>query len=180
MKHHLFALIGSLLVTFLLTGCPKKDDSLSPEHTIAGSSSTNREDWINETDASYAEGLVPREASGFEGKVPHNTYASVYFQFDNYAIGSSERNTLSQVAEFMKQNPSELILLEGYCDWHGTTEYNLALGDKRAVTVKNYLTDLGISPSRIDTVSKGSLEATPNLDKAAAAKDRRVDIVVMK
>jgi peptidoglycan-associated lipoprotein len=70
--------------------------------------------------------------------------------------------------------------VEGHCDWYGTAEYNLALGDRRAESVSNYLGTLGITPLRIDKLSKGSLEATSGLSKAQASEDRRADLILLK
>jgi peptidoglycan-associated lipoprotein len=70
-------------------------------------------------------------------------------------------------------------LLEGHCDWRGTAEYNLGLGDRRANAAKKYLLSLGVAADRLESVSKGSLEASKNADDATMAKDRRVDLVVV-
>jgi len=174
-----YSILMSLGVLIALTGCPKKRP-LTPQSTVMGSNSQNREDWINAQDASLAEGLVERDASSMDARQPGHVFSSVYFDFDNFSIKSTEREALSQLVRYLNQNPQQIVLLEGHCDWYGTTEYNLTLGDKRAVTVKSYLVDMGITPNRLETLSKGSLEATPNLDKAQAAKDRRVDIIMMK
>lgn len=172
---------GFTALALCLSGCPKKTDQPNPSDTVMGAGAAgNREDWINETDASMAEGLMLRDGGLFDGKMPHSVYASIFFEFDNFSLKAAERENLSRVADYLKQNPSATILLEGHCDWHGTTEYNIALGDKRAVVVKDYLTELGVSSDRMETLSKGSLEATFNLDKVQAGKDRRVDILLLK
>ena len=72
------------------------------------------------------------------------------------------------------------MLIEGYCDWKGTPAYNKSLGDRRATTVKAYLTDLGGDPLRIATVSIGDESAIPNADGAQAKLDRRAAFVVTK
>jgi len=179
MNRFSYSILMSLGVLIGLTGCPKKRP-LTPQSTVMGSNSQNREDWINAQDASLAEGLVERDASLMDARQPGHVFSSVYFDFDNFSIKSTEREALGQLVRYLNQNPQQIVLLEGHCDWYGTTEYNLTLGDKRAVTVKSYLVDMGIAPNRLETLSKGSLEATPNLDKAQAAKDRRVDIIMMK
>lgn len=175
-----FYTIVVILLSFCLSGCPKKE-SPSPSDTVLGKNmSSNREDWINETDASISEGLMPRDASFMEGKTPQHVQASVFFDFDHFNLKPNERDHLAQVSQYLKQNPTITVLLEGHCDWHGTVEYNLALGDKRASVVRDYLENLGIQHQRMETLSKGSLEATPHLDKQQAAKDRRVDVLVMQ
>jgi peptidoglycan-associated lipoprotein len=81
--------------------------------------------------------------------------------------------------EYLDQNPTYRLLLEGHCDWRGTAEYNLGLGDRRANAAKRYLATLA-SPDKIETLSKGSLDAEQNGDDAARARDRRVEIVILK
>ncbi len=104
----------------------------------------------------------------------------VYFGFDSSAIPQAERGKLQQAAEYLEANPSMALLIEGHCDWYGTAEYNLALGDRRAESASNYLGTLGITPLRIDKLSKGSLEATTGLSKSEAAEDRRADLILLK
>jgi peptidoglycan-associated lipoprotein len=72
------------------------------------------------------------------------------------------------------------VLLEGHCDWRGTAEYNLGLGDRRANAAKKYLLSLGVAQDKVEVLSKGSLDAAKNADDATAAKDRRVEIVILK
>ena len=82
--------------------------------------------------------------------------------------------------DYLAKNPNQKLLLEGHCDWRGTAEYNLSLGDRRASAVKKYLLSLGVVADKLETLSKGSLEAAKNGDDASMAKDRRVDLVVSK
>lgn len=110
-----------------------------------------------------------------EGVLP-----SVYFGFDSSAISASERSKLQQAADYLEENPSHGLLIEGHCDWYGTAEYNLALGDRRAESASNYLGTLGITPLRIDKLSKGDLEATSGLSKTESSKDRRADLILLK
>jgi peptidoglycan-associated lipoprotein len=80
----------------------------------------------------------------------------------------------------MQSNVNARLLIEGYCDWKGTPEYNKSLGDRRATTVKNYLIELGGDSNRIDTVSIGDETAIPNADNTQARLDRRAAFVVTK
>jgi peptidoglycan-associated lipoprotein len=104
----------------------------------------------------------------------------VYFGFDSNFIEESQRKTLQKAAEYLLDNPDLDLLVKGMCDWYGTEEYNLALGDLRANSVANYLEDLGIDPIRINTVSTGSLEAQIGLSKTNSRKDRRADLILLK
>ena len=105
---------------------------------------------------------------------------SIYFGFDSSSVGASERSKLQQAAEYLEQNPEHHLLVEGHCDWHGTSEYNLVLGDRRANSIGDYLDTLGITPGRIEKLSKGSLEATSGLSRELSSQNRRGDLIVLK
>ena len=89
------------------------------------------------------------------GTPASNPLQYIYFDFDRYDLRADARETLKQNAAWLKQNPSTTVQIEGHCDERGTTEYNLALGAKRAQTAKDYLTTLGISVQRLSTISYG-------------------------
>ena len=105
---------------------------------------------------------------------------AVYFDFDKSNIKAGERPKLEAAAQYLKDNPTHRVLLEGHCDWRGTAEYNLGLGDRRASAAKQFLSGLGVAADKTETLSKGSLDATKNADDATAAKDRRVELVVIR
>ena len=79
----------------------------------------------------------------------------VYFDFDSYDLRADARATLKANAEWLKNNPSARVEIEGHCDERGTNEYNLALGAKRAQAAKDYLATLGIPAERLSTISYG-------------------------
>jgi len=105
---------------------------------------------------------------------------SVYFQFDRSAVEGKEKAKVDAAVKWLKENADKRMLLEGHCDWRGTAEYNLGLGDRRANAVKKYLETLGIDPKRLEILSKGSTDAKQQGTAADWAKDRRVDFVVLK
>ncbi|MBA4137112.1 MAG: flagellar motor protein MotB [Opitutus sp.] len=105
---------------------------------------------------------------------------AVYFDFDRSAVKPSERPKVQAAVKWLNENADKRMLLEGHCDWRGTAEYNLGLGDRRANSVKKYLESLGIDPKRLEILSKGSVEAKQTGGDAEWAKDRRVDFVVLK
>ena len=80
---------------------------------------------------------------------------TVFFDFNSSALRSDTRGVLEANAEFLKANGSVEVQVEGHCDERGGVQYNLALGEKRAKAVKNYLVNLGVSSSRITTISLG-------------------------
>ena len=104
---------------------------------------------------------------------------TVYFDYDRYDLTESARRTLLRNSEYLRANHSIRILVEGNCDERGTAEYNQALGENRALAVREYLTQLGISPSRIDVISYGEQRpAVEGLSESAHAKNRRADFKV--
>ena len=79
----------------------------------------------------------------------------IYFGFNKYNISNDSAEILNLQAEWLKSDPSINIIVEGHCDERGTREYNLALGERRANAVKNYLVKQGIAANRIKTISYG-------------------------
>ena len=79
----------------------------------------------------------------------------IYFDFDKSFIREDSKPALRKAADYMKKNPDVKIRIEGNCDERGTSEYNMALGDRRATSAKKYLTSLGIDAGRLSTVSYG-------------------------
>ena len=79
----------------------------------------------------------------------------VFFGYDQYNLSSAAQNTLRAQAAWLRKFPNVSVTVEGHCDERGTREYNLALGDRRANSVKDYLVSQGIAPSRIATISYG-------------------------
>ena len=86
-----------------------------------------------------------------DGTVP----AKIYFDYDSYLLDSIAEGTLDLQVTWMDQNPSKYILIEGHCDERGTREYNLALGERRANAVREYLASMGIAEDRLNIVSYG-------------------------
>jgi len=104
----------------------------------------------------------------------------VYFDFDRSAVSKKEQPKVEAAAKWLKDNPDKNLVLEGHCDWRGTAEYNLGLGDRRANAVKRYLEFLGIDAKRLETLSKGSTDAKHEGGEAVWSKDRRVDFLVLR
>ena len=127
--------------------------------------------------------LIPRDSALDAFSDPLNVirpFEPVYFGFDQYNVSATERPKLLEISNFIQSNPKARLLIEGYCDWKGTPEYNKSLGDRRATTVKDYLVELGADEVRIDTVSIGDESALPNATGDQARLDRRAAFVVTK
>ncbi len=137
-------------------------------------------------DGSMTAGALDQNGMGQYGPVPGsqqdlvvNIGDRVFFGYDRYDISPEAQTILQQQAEWMKRYPNVRLSIEGHCDERGTREYNLALGERRANSVKNYLTSMGVDVSRISTVSYGKerpavMGATP---EAWAQNRRSVSVV---
>ncbi|GAB7540191.1 peptidoglycan-associated lipoprotein Pal [Burkholderia sp. 22PA0099] len=103
---------------------------------------------------------------------------SVYFDFDSYSVSDQYQGLLGQHAQYLKSRPARHILIQGNTDERGTSEYNLALGQKRAEAVRRGLSLLGVPDSQMESVSLGKEkpQATGH-DEASWAQNRRADIV---
>ena len=95
-------------------------------------------------------------------------------------VWEEARETLSQNAEVLLKHPGAQFQIEGHCDERGTIEYNLALGERRANTTKEYLTSLGVSPDRISTISYGEeMPVDLGYTEKAWAKNRRAHFIIL-
>lgn len=178
-KTLLIAVAGAAM---LLAGCAHKPVRPTPDQTAlgpeGGAGATGAA--LNPTEGSINPELQPRSDLNWDANHQiRGAVESVYFDFDRSNIKPGERAKVQAAKDYLDKHPTVRMLLEGHCDWRGTAEYNLALGDRRASEVKKYLIALGVSPDRLDTLSKGSEDATKNADETTMAHDRRVDFVVI-
>jgi peptidoglycan-associated lipoprotein len=98
----------------------------------------------------------------------------VYFEYDSAVLTTEAQVLLKTKARWMKDNTSARVLIEGHCDERGSTEYNLALGNRRAESARTFLVTLGVSPSRVSTVSYGEERPVDSgKTESAYAKNRR-------
>lgn len=106
-------------------------------------------------------------------------FSPVYFDFDQSGINAEMRPIVTSNANYMKDNPYTVIVIEGNCDERGTNEYNLALGERRAINVKEYMINLGVDPARIRTVSYGE-ERQLFMDQTELdwSQNRRADFIM--
>jgi peptidoglycan-associated lipoprotein len=175
------AVAASALV---LAGCTKKPTRPDPSVTAIGLTPGGSSINTPPTDAGFTTPGAPDLSARGEGWIGNENRTAlqaqtVYFEFNKSDIRPSEREKLRIAKEYLDTHPGHKLLLEGHCDWRGTAEYNLSLGDRRAIATKRYLQSLGVAPDKLETLSKGSLEASRNADEATMAKDRRVDLVVV-
>lgn len=196
------ALLSSLAL--LGAGCSKKSvlppDSTSTGSELSGGTNIN----YPAADSPYSEsGLAGEESiASTGGQVMGNlsinsreneqseeyrrthgrssvVFSPVYFQFDQAGVSTDMQAVISSNADYMKDNPDTVIVIEGNCDERGTNEYNLALAERRAINVKEYMVNLGIHPARIRTISYGEerplFTGSTELDWA---QNRRADFIL--
>jgi peptidoglycan-associated lipoprotein len=167
----------------ILAGCSKKPVRPDPSATALGPQSggggalTPTEVPVTQDNSA----LQTRDPNIFEdANTIRGLLQPVYFDFDRSALKPDERAKLQAAKDYLDKNPQYRLLLEGHCDWRGSAEYNLGLGDHRANAAKKYLVSIGVSPDKLETLSKGAEEAKKNADDATMSKDRRDDLVVLK
>src|SRR5665213_1817424 len=166
----------------LFAGCHKKpirpdpsSTALGPQNGVCGNLAPTAVDLAPDTSLQSRDPNVVEDANSIRGLLQ-----PVYFAFDRDAITAAERPKLQAAKEYLDKNPQQHLLIEGHCDWRGTSEYNLGLGDHRAGAAKKYLLSIGVPADKIETNSKGSEEAKKNADDATMSKDRRDEIVILK
>ena len=102
---------------------------------------------------------------------------SVYFDFDSYVVKSADQSILAAHANYLKANKNQKVVIQGNTDDLGTTEYNLALGQKRSEAVRKVLSLLGVSEAQMESVSFGKEKPKAmGTDEASRAENRRADI----
>lgn len=106
---------------------------------------------------------------------------AVYFAYDRSTIGAAERPKLETLADFLDQHPNYKVIIEGHADNRGSDEYNRGLSERRALAVKEYLVDLGVTAERLQTIAYGEDKpAVPNAtSETQHANNRRVEFVFL-
>jgi peptidoglycan-associated lipoprotein len=177
-------IILSLTAGLVITGCrgPAAPDPSMTAVRGQGAGGSGSADWISPEDIARAEALgldMRSEDMMDQDNRIENLFAPIYFDFDQSFIRPADRTVLQEAATYLENNFGAKLLVEGHCDWRGTTEYNMALGDRRATSVTAYLQQLGIAPDRLETVSKGDLEAITEGSDEQMRMDRRADLIVI-
>ena len=151
-----------LTVSIALVGCSK--DDTTADQSVESSSDESPAD--------------PSEAGPVSEAAATST---VFFAFDDYTLSSETQDQLAELATYLKQNSGDVLQIEGHCDERGSIEYNLALGQRRAASVKDYLVQMGVDPSRVTTISYGEERpAVEGHNEAAWSKNRRAEFVLSK
>ncbi len=187
MKKRRFLFILLIFTLILATACHKKAEpqpvNTQKKQAVQESKPSNK--TIENT--TITEDVIEnkKKKDDFESKSidelnNENILEDVYFEFDKATLTPETRRVLKKHAEWLKKHPTVKILVEGHCDERGTEQYNLALGDRRAHAVKNYLISLGISPDRIKTISYGEMfPKVKGHNEWAWSQNRRCHFVII-
>lgn len=160
----------ALALAFSSCATKPKKKAVEDNQPTVGSTSDN-----DASDLSAIE-LMADSDSGKAGAL-----RTVNFAFNSSSLSSTAKNILQGNADFLKSNESVEVQVEGHCDERGGREYNIALGERRAKSVKNYLSALGVSSSRIKTISYGKERPISfGHDETSWASNRRGNFVVTK
>ncbi|MDQ8185295.1 OmpA family protein [Pelagicoccus sp. SDUM812002] len=178
------------LIAIAFSGCSKKPRRPNPLDTVMGqgydSGNSGIDDGFNpiglEGDGAMLETRADwgGDIQALVDNADRSMFSPVLFQFDSSAIAPTQRATLESAANFLRNNPTANLILEGHCDWRGTQEYNLALGDRRAKSALDYLITLGIQGNRLKTLSQGDLKATEGASSAQMTQERKVELLVIR
>ncbi len=158
-----FKLVTLVLTGFALAACSSPSVDMSSSGGMGGSSSTGMmSDRVG--------GLGPGSSEDFTVNVGDR----VFFALDRFQLSSEARDTLEKQSDWLRRYPDVVITIAGHTDERGTREYNLALGEKRASAVKNYLVALGVDPNRIKTLTYGKERPVdPRSYEEAWSRNRR-------
>ena len=161
-------LISGLMVLFIAACASKPKDASD----ASGSGATTSDD--DSVEGSITETTGSGIVAGSQEDLIVNVGDRVFFGYDSSDLDSDALELLQDQVAWLKQNSNVSITIEGHCDERGTREYNLALGEKRAQAVKNYLVGLGINPDRVSTISYGKERpAVVGSNDGAWAQNRR-------
>jgi peptidoglycan-associated lipoprotein len=180
------SLLGLCLSIVILGACSLHNpdsDQMAPGGG-AGSSDMSGMDLANGGDGAGGLGiggdssLLPGRPANAWTPIPGARLEPVYFAFDNSNIGSQQFPKLEKAAQYLKSNTKAGLIIEGNCDERGSAEYNIGLGERRALSSRQYLVNLGIPESRLQTISYGvERPADPGHNEAAWMKNRRDELV---
>ena len=154
MRRNLYSLLA---VLFLLGACESTPDEKKEATGTGGDTEQPKEQVIVKPEPAKDQ-MTPKPVGPKPGSVEHFVATAgdrVFFDFDKFNLQSAARDTLQRQADWLKQYANVRVTIEGHCDERGTREYNLALGERRANAVKDYLVGLGVDASHIATISYG-------------------------
>jgi peptidoglycan-associated lipoprotein len=164
-------------------GCEslKKKRAVAPEEEQTAQAEREKAAREEQEKRSFEQGLTAKKYPGIEGEVLESAQLKdIHFEFDRYDLTEEARNILTENAKVLSTHTSLRIQIEGHCDERGSNEYNLALGERRAVSTKLYLIKLGVQENRLSTISYGEeMPVDPGHTEEAWTKNRRCHFVIL-
>jgi len=171
MNRRLLAALALALLTAACSSTPDSSATAATDGSTSDRAPLARNDVIFDNDMSDTNGAA---TPGSQEDLNNQAGDRVFFALDSSELSAEGRATLERQAAWLKQYANVGITIEGHCDERGTREYNLALGERRAQAVKNYLVSLGVPAERLNTISYGKERpAVVGSDEEAWAKNRR-------
>ncbi|MCG6880785.1 MAG: peptidoglycan-associated lipoprotein Pal [Deltaproteobacteria bacterium] len=160
---------------FLISSCAKKQVGVEGGVNPPAGKSEEMNVVKEKSKSVVVEGVEAEKAAARKAALARDfENLDIYFDYDRSNLKPEAQQVLREKADFLRANPSYSVLIAGNCDDRGTEEYNLALGERRAMSAKKFLVALGISPDRIKTISYGELRpADPANNPVAWALNRR-------
>lgn len=141
---------------FFIVGCSAAKPAVQPEAAAqAQKAAPANTKGLASAPVSQNSSLDQLQQGKSVGTAASSPLKDIYFDFDHYDLRADARDTLKANADWLKENPTATVQIEGHCDERGTSEYNLALGAKRAQAAKDYVATLGIDTKRLSTISYG-------------------------
>ncbi|TYO97688.1 peptidoglycan-associated lipoprotein [Geothermobacter ehrlichii] len=168
------------LCSLLVVGCAKKPavTETAPEQPVETRVAAEQPSAVSDQGVSES-AVQERMAADLEAVA--SKLQRIHFDFDQYTLSPEARDILAANAALLKANPELKIRIEGHCDERGSDEYNLALGERRAVAARDYLVSLGVAADRLSTISYGEeMPLDPASNEAAWAKNRRAEFKVVR
>ncbi len=162
-------------VMVVISACSTTGD----ESSVDAQATADREQMSDGPLSDIYDESLQGPAPGTQADLVVNVGDRIFYGYDRYDLSAEARSVLEKQAQWLNQYQNLSITVEGHADERGTREYNLALGERRANSVKNYLVALGVSPSRITTISYGKERpAVPGSNEQSWAQNRRGVTVV--
>jgi len=173
-----YSALFSLLLALTLTGCAKNGVDQSDEVKAPAQQEEKADTSVVTTTEQKPAVAAPAEAVA----APVTTFdKKIFFDYDRFDLNPESIEVLNELIAYLKANPDLKVKIEGNCDDRGTTEYNLALGERRAKSAQDFVVTQSIDPERVSTISYGKEKpADPAQNEEAWAKNRRDEFVFSK
>ena len=185
-------LLVALIAMVAASGCKKKPVGITPIRGGMTGSNPSDPNAGQPLDATQGQGVDQKPVDGGIAQVNPDEFEKwtkdaeifkedmVFFAYDSSVVRASEKSKVAKIADYMKAHPENALEVDGHCDERGTEEYNRALGERRALAVREELATLGANASRIVTKSFGKdRPLVPLASEAAWSKNRRAEFILL-